>query len=95
MRNSQRENPAGLTPSWPDAKSSDHAGEVARLLAKALQQAVGDRSVRSVASAAGLDEGTLRRILAGERWPDVRTAALLEEALQKPLYPRWSMEWRV
>ncbi|WP_197052990.1 helix-turn-helix domain-containing protein [Microbacterium hominis] len=48
-----------------------------------------------MASAAGLDEGTLRRILAGERWPDVRTAALLEEALQKPLYPRWSMEWRV
>jgi len=92
VKNSQRQNPADLTPSWPDAKSSDHAGEIARLLARALQEALGDRSVRSVAAAAGLDEGTLRRVLSGEGWPDVRTVALLEHALQKPLYPRWPVE---
>lgn len=45
-----------------------------------------DRSVRSVAREAGLDEGTLRRTLAGATWPDIRTIALLERALGQPLF---------
>lgn len=53
-----------------------------------LLATIGPESVRSVARSAGLDEGTLRRVLAGATWPDLRTVALLEKALEQPLYPR-------
>ncbi|MGS0561375.1 helix-turn-helix domain-containing protein [Microbacterium aurugineum] len=48
---------------------------------------MGKASVRSVADIAGLDEGTLRNILSGARWPDLRTIALLEDALGVALWP--------
>ena len=87
MANRRRESPAELTESWPDAPSSDPAGEVARRFVVNLRSAMGGRSVRAVARDAGLDEGTLRRVLAGAAWPDLHTIALLEEAIGTRLYP--------
>lgn len=93
MSKSPRRTPAALTVDWPDSPSSDVAGEKARQLAVNLRVAIEssrsiDRaSIRSTADKAGLDERTLRNILSGARWPDLRTIALLEEALDTPLWP--------
>lgn len=87
MPKAQRESPADLSPSWPDTPSLDPAGETARLLANNLRRSMGKASIRSVAHTAGLDEGTLRNVLSGARWPDLRTIARLEDALGVPLWP--------
>jgi len=87
VANRRRETPAELTESWPDAPSADLAGEAARCFVLNLMSAMGERSVRSVANDAGLDEGTVRRILAGAAWPDLRSVARLEAALRAALYP--------
>ncbi|WP_217583660.1 helix-turn-helix transcriptional regulator [Microbacterium sp. GbtcB4] len=47
---------------------------------------MGERSVRAVARDSGLDEGTIRKILLGESWPDLRTIWRLESALEVHLY---------
>lgn len=88
MANRRRETPAELTESWPDAPSRDAAGETARQLAINLREAIGERSVRSVASDAGIDEGTIRNVLRGAAWPDIHSVARLEESLAVRLYPR-------
>lgn len=87
MSRTERASPAELTASWPDQPSSDQAGEVARRFALNLRQAIGDRSVRSVAATAGVDEKSVRAVLAGSSWPDLRTIARLEGALGRDLYP--------
>lgn len=87
MPKPQRPSPADLTESWPNTPSLDAAGETARLLAGNLRRSMGKASIRSVADIAGLDEGTLRNVLSGARWPDLRTIALLEDALGVPLWP--------
>lgn len=76
-----------MTPSWPSSPSSDYAAERERLFALNLRTAIGDRSVRAVGRDADVDEGTIRRVLAGSTWPDIRTIALLEKALDQSLYP--------
>ena len=48
----------------------------------------GERSLRSVARAAGIDATSLGRTLAGETVPDVHTVAVLEDALGVELWPR-------
>lgn len=78
--------PAERATNWPEQASSDPGVEAARLFVLALRSAIGDRSIRSVARLAGLDEGTVRRTLSGQTWPDIRTIALLELALGVPLY---------
>ncbi|MCR2825017.1 hypothetical protein [Microbacterium sp. zg.Y909] len=88
MANRRRESPFELTESWPDAPSSDSAGETARQFVLNLRSALGERSVRAVAEHAVLDEATVRRVLSGAAWPDLRTVARLEEALGTRLYPR-------
>ncbi|WP_374679323.1 helix-turn-helix domain-containing protein [Microbacterium wangruii] len=88
MANRRRESPSELTPSWPDAPSSDPAGETARQFVLNLRCGLGERSVRAVAEQAGLDEATVRRVLSGAAWPDLRTVARLEDALGARLYPR-------
>lgn len=82
-----RPSPADLTDSWPNTPSLDPAGETARLLAVNLRRSIGMASVRSVADDAGLDEGTIRNLLSGARWSDVRTIARLEDALGVALWP--------
>jgi lambda repressor-like predicted transcriptional regulator len=83
-----RERPNELAPTpWPARPSTDPHAEVARRFVVALQRAVGDRSVRSVAVAAGMSHGSLNRVLAGSVWPDLLTIAKLEGALGADLWP--------
>jgi len=88
MARTERESPAGLTASWPGTPSEDHSGEVARLFVLNLIGAMGERSNRSVADAAGINEATLRKTLSGASWPDLRTISRLELALGQALYPK-------
>lgn len=81
MGRTSRSKPRDLTLSWPDVESLDRHGEVARQYVLSLRSAIGERSVRSVARDAGLDEGTLRRVLAGQSWPDLNTVSRLNECL--------------
>lgn len=87
-RKEARATPAMLSVDWPDAQSIDPAGEAARRFAVNLKSAIGARSIRAVARDAGLDEGTIRKILLGESWPDLRTIWSLESALDSVLYSR-------
>lgn len=87
-RKEARATPAMLSPQWPSKPSSDPTGEAARRFALNLQAAIGDRAVRAVARDAGLDEGTIRKVLLGESWPDLRTIWKLESALDTHLYTR-------
>lgn len=73
---------------WPEVMSSDPLGEVARLFVVNLRTAIGNRSVRSVATAAGMSHGTLLNVLAGRVWPDLYTIARLEATLDAGLVPR-------
>lgn len=95
MPKPQRPSPADLTDVWPDMPSLDPAGETARLLAINLRRSMGSASVRSVADIAGLDEGTVRNVLSGSRWPDLRSIALLEDALGVPLWPIYEERGRL
>lgn len=98
MPKSPRHAPSELTDCWPDVTSPDTAGESARQLANNLrhvideERKVSNASVRSIADDAGIDEGTIRNILSGARWPDLRTITLLEEALNTSLWPARSDE---
>ncbi len=88
MTNRFRPSPAELTERWPDLRSQDPDAEVARQFVLNLREGLGEDSVRSVARNAELSEGTIRTIIAGAVWPDLRTIARLERALGRPLYPR-------
>lgn len=81
MANTKHPTPKDLTSSWPDEQSSDPAGEAARLFVVNLRAAMGEKSIRRVASDAGLDEGSVRRVLSGSAWPRLRAMVLLEESL--------------
>ncbi len=81
--------PAGLSERWPEESASSEDAEVARLIVVNLHAASRGRGVRGIARDAGIDEKTLRRIIAGATYPDVRTVARLERALQVALYPPW------
>lgn len=77
---------------WPDGPfRSDAPAYVAitAAVAAGYQHASAGRSLRSVASAAGIDPTSLGRTLAGETVPDVHTVAVLEDALQCALWPMW------
>lgn len=75
---------------WPDAPATDALGEVARQFVLNLRTAIGARSVRSVASDAGMSHGTLLNVLNGRVWPDLYTIARLEATLQTGLWPQES-----
>ena len=89
MGRTARAKPAALAPPpWPDMRSEDPIGEVARRFAQNLRRAVGDRSIRSVAEASGVTHTTLLSVLAGQVWPDLETIAKLEHGLGIDLWPR-------
>lgn len=88
MANKAHPTPKDLTGSWPDEPSHDPAGEAARLFVVNLRVAMGEKSIRRVARDAGLDEGSVRRVLAGAAWPHLRAMVMLEEALGTRLYTR-------
>ena len=88
-----RAKPVALAPSpWPDVPSDDPVGEVARKFAINVRDAVGNRSLRSVAEASGLTHVTLLNILGGKVWPDLSTIALLENGLGVQLWPKRDVE---
>lgn len=87
-RKEARATPAMLSAEWPSEPSADAVGEAARRFTLNLNAAIGERSVREVARAAGIDEGTIRKILLGESWPDLRTIRKLESSLETQLYVR-------
>jgi hypothetical protein len=60
---------------------------VARRLAVNVEQAIGGRSIRSVAEAAQVDHTTLLGLLRGRSWPDLVTIARLESGLAADLWP--------
>lgn len=87
MPRTPRDLPLELAPSpWPDARSDDPYAEIARQFVLRLRQAMGDRSVRSVAAQAGIHNVTLLNLLGGKSWPDLATIARLEVALNAELY---------
>lgn len=59
----------------------------AQAFALAVEDAVGDRTLRDVARQADLSHTTLLALLHGQRWPDMVTIAKLEEAFDRPLWP--------
>jgi hypothetical protein len=87
MPRPKRETPAQLTPGWPTTESADPIAEVARKFVLALLDAVGERSVRSVAKDAGVTHNSLASILAGHTWPDLATIAKLERGVDAALWP--------
>jgi hypothetical protein len=88
MARTARSSPAELNVGWPDAVGTDAVGEVARLFAVNLRSAIGDRSIRSVALASGVNHATVLGILEGRAWPDLSTIAKLEIGLDAELWPR-------
>jgi hypothetical protein len=77
---------------WPDGPLVDDAPPYAVVTAAVVssyRDAVGKRSLRSVARQAGIDATALGRMLSGETVPDVHTVAVLEAALDVPLWPTY------
>ena len=69
---------------------SDNDRELDELLAairKGLVDAIGDRSLRSVADAAGMKHTTVSRLVRGETIPDVATIWRLQRVLGVELWP--------
>lgn len=89
MTRRPRATPAELAPEpWPDRPSEDPVAEAVRQFVVRLKAEIGERSVRSVAAMAGVDQNALRRLLLGMTWPDLATLARLELALQADLWAR-------
>jgi len=89
MSRTSRLTPVELVPPpWPEVEGADPLGEIGRLFAVALREAIGSQSVRSVADRAGLSHVTLLNVLAGRAWPDLATIGRLELTLQVDLVPR-------
>jgi len=55
--------------------------------AVAVEDAMGDRTLREVARQAEISHTTLLAVLHGQRWPDMITIAKLEEVFQRSLWP--------
>lgn len=74
---------------WPDEPCPDPAAEKVRQLALALAREMSARglSARAVAALAGIGVGTVQVIQHGNRWPDTRAVARLENALDTALWP--------
>ena len=78
---------------WPVGPFVADAPPYARVTAAVVEHYradVGERSLRSVARAAGIDATSLGRLLSGETVPDVHTVAVLEDALGIPLWPDYA-----
>lgn len=80
--------PVEFSTDWPRAVIEQHEAETARLFVLQLLDAMHGRSVRSLARDAGLDEKSLRKIIAGVSWPDLRTIARLENTTGRKLFSR-------
>jgi len=72
---------------WPDVACDDSVAEVARLLAVAVRDALGTRSLREAGRLTGVDHTTIGDVIAGRVWADVATLARLEAGLGADLWP--------
>lgn len=72
---------------WPHGDAGGPAA-VAQQIARDLDAALGNRSVRQVARDADLQHATVLALLSGQRWPDFVTLVKLEDALQVDLWPQ-------
>lgn len=77
---------------WPVGPFAAGAPEYARVsagIAAAVLRSMDEQRITQsrVASLAGLDKGSLSRLLAGRTVPDVATVAALERALDTDLWP--------
>ena len=72
---------------WPTVTREDPIQEVARQFVVNVRHAMGDASIRSTAARADIDHNTLRKVLAGEAWPDMIVIAKLERSFHKNLWP--------
>ena len=82
-----RKKPRELTSSWPDQPSDDYVGEIARLFAINLREAIGDRSVRAISAECNVSHATVLFILSGEAYADLASIARLEQGLNTNLWP--------
>ena len=73
---------------WPNVPSMDPVVEIARQFVVNLRDAMAGRTLRDVASDAGIGHVTLQRVLTGQTWPDLQTVARLEVGLDAALWPR-------
>jgi len=87
MSRTVRLKPNELVTAWPDGPATDAIGEVARVFAANLRQAIGEKSIRGAAEACGMNHATLIGILEGRAWPDMETIAKLERGLDAVLWP--------
>jgi ribosome-binding protein aMBF1 (putative translation factor) len=76
---------------WIEQPQSDPVQEAARLFARNLRDAIEQRypghSGRSVAGQLGVDHNSLRRVLAGDTYPDLVFIVKAEGALNRRLWP--------
>ncbi|GAA1224530.1 MULTISPECIES: helix-turn-helix domain-containing protein [Rhodoglobus] len=79
--------PVELCADWPNVPCADPIAEQARQLVLNLREAIGERSIREIASAIEVDRATIGVMLQGKSWPDIVTLAKLEQQLG-PLWPR-------
>lgn len=79
--------PAAGVEGWPERHVDDVDVEHVRRIALALREAIGDRSIRSVASEVGVGHQALSDLLAGRTWPEVATVARIERGLGCRLWP--------
>jgi len=79
--------PAALCENWPEVPCVDPVAEKARQLVLNLREAIGERSIREIATMAGVDRATIGAVLQGKSWPDIVTLAKLEQVLGS-LWPR-------
>jgi hypothetical protein len=77
----------GAGDSWPTVTRPDPINEVARRFVINVRDVMGDASIRSVATKADIDHNTLRKVLAGDAWPDMIVIAKLERAYNRNLWP--------
>ena len=94
---SPRQHPAtfveknGIFPQGPYREDTPKEVYLAGGLAIRLSNKIGDESIRYVAKHADLSPQTILNILNGTTWPDLRTIARLENALNAKL---WGNEHR-
>ncbi|MGD8214388.1 hypothetical protein [Aestuariimicrobium sp. Y1814] len=78
--------PREVSAAWPDEVLDDPVFESIRRYVVALQEAIGDRSIRAAKEVAGVDYSTLQAVLAGDAWPDSITVARTEEGFGARLW---------